>query len=38
MMPFLSPFYVSDEMKRAVECFLLNGSIGFVLYISINTD
>ena len=29
--------FISDEMKRAVECFLLNGSARFVLYISNST-
>lgn len=37
MIPFLSTSYVSDEIERAVECFLLNGSVGFVLYVSIST-
>ena len=38
MMTFLSAFYVSDEMKRAVEYFLLNGSVWFVLIVSISTE
>ena len=38
MVKFLSLFFVSDEIKRAVECFLLNGSVRFVLYISISTE
>lgn len=37
MMPFLSTFHVFDEIERAVECFLLNGSVGVVLYVSIST-